>query len=92
MTRITLTFTLAIAMVGLSGCFMLDDHSQPMSPSHGDALSHNAAVMIVDPAPANATAGAPDFNGKRATIAGQNYETGEVEEVDAISTQEDIGQ
>ena len=88
MTRITLTVTSAIAMLGLSGCFMFDDHSQPMNPSFGDALSHNAAVMIVDPAPANATAGAPDLNGKKARLAATNYETGEIESVEAESTQD----
>ncbi len=34
--------------------------------------------MVVDPEPAYAQAGAPDFHGKRALLAIDRYETGKV--------------
>ena len=89
MKRIALTATaLATVMFGMSGCIFFHDHSEPINAGYGNSLNHNAAVAIVDPAPANATAGAPDFNGKRAAIAMENYETGQIEQVEAESTQD----
>ena len=61
------------------------------APAHlgadfGNAVSHNAAQQIVDPAPAHASADAPPMDGARAAGALQRYRSGAVIVPDTVET------
>ena len=93
MTRIWQLALTGTAVLVLSGCVnTIRDHNEPLNPGFGNAVSHNAAVAIIDPTPANASAGAPDLDGKRAEKAMTAYESGAAEQVQAETTTSDVTQ
>ena len=85
MTKFRNYLFLGVAAAALAAC----QHNYPLRQGFGNSVEHNNALQIVDPNPVTANAGAPNLNGRRAAIAIENYETGEVEEVEAETTTED---
>ena len=82
MTRIALIGLAAVSFT-LAACDSIYDHNEPLNPGFGNSIKHNDAVAIVDPVPANASDGAPDFDGKRGKLAIERYETGAVIDAEA---------
>ena len=83
------SFTLASGLVllfALAACGYQYDHSKPLNAGAGNATQHNAATAIIDPVPANANAGAPDFHGERAGAGIDAYATGDTEAVEVEGT------
>lgn len=72
------------AKLALAGFFVLaatgcaEVPVEVMGPDFGDGQHRNIAVHVIDPMPAHADAGAPDFNGNRAALAIQRYEANRV--------------
>lgn len=73
-------------MVGLS-LLVLGGCAQPetLSSDFGDAVRHNMAAQVVNPAPRHSTA-PPEMDGGRAAIARGRYQAGMVKEPKADST------
>lgn len=86
MTKFKNYLFLGVAAATLAAC----QHDHPLRKDLGNSVEHNAAVQIIDPNPVTAEAGAPALNGRRAAVAMENYETGNVEEVEAESTSDDF--
>ena len=77
MKKVSILGAGVLLALGLGACQdTLRDHNEPLSTGLGNAVNHNSAVAIVDPVPANATAGAPDYSGKREALVIDRYETG----------------
>ena len=76
-----------IGLFGLTGCPVgVYDHTQPLNAGQGNANRHNSAVVIIDPVPANVTAGAPEMSGERAAIMLERHATGSEEKATAPDT------
>ncbi len=77
--RLTL-MTCAVALAVTLGACEGSRYARPIAPppGFGAASAHNLETQVVDPQPAYAAAGAPDFHGKRALLAIDRYETGKV--------------
>lgn len=82
MTRIALIGLAAVSLT-LAACDSIYDHNEPLNPGFGNVIKHNDAVAIIDPVPANASDGAPDFDAKRGALAIERYETGSVIDAEA---------
>lgn len=70
-------FALGVAAVAVAGC------TYPMQPAEqypgfGDAVTHDMAVHIVDPAPPGAENTSIELHGARADVLMERYETGAV--------------
>ena len=78
------------ALLGLGACAGPDGETaaQPLGADFGNAVSHNAEQHIIDPLPANASAGAPDMDGARAAGAVKRYRSGEVAVPEPVETSE----
>ena len=85
MTKFRNYLFLGVAAAALAAC----QHNYPLGQGFGNSVEHNNALQIIDPNPVTANAGAPNLNGRRAAIAIENYETGEVEEVQIETTTDD---
>jgi hypothetical protein len=79
MTKLTVT-TSALALVVMLGACEGTRYALPYEPhpSYGAVMAQNLETMVVDPEPAYAQLGAPDFHGKRAFLAIDRYEKGTV--------------
>lgn len=76
-----------VSLMTLAGCqYTRIDHGPPLGADFGNATAHNAAVQIIDPVPANASAGAPDYDGARTIVLIDAYKSGATEEVSAEGT------
>ena len=70
--RSILTITFAVAALPLlSACET--EPKATLAPNFGNAVTHNMAVQVIDPNPANAGSGAPDLEGERARVAIDRY-------------------
>jgi hypothetical protein len=69
--------SLALAAVVMTGCGAYRDSLTPM-PAFGNAVSQNAAVMIIDPQPVGAANTNIDFDGRAAGLAVERYREGKV--------------
>ncbi len=90
MTKAITATTSALAlMVMLGGCEGTR-YAYPYQPhpSYGAVMAQNLETMVVDPEPAYAQAGAPDFHGKRALLAIDRYEKGTVIEPERLRVTE----
>ena len=85
MTKFRNYLFLGVAAVALAAC----QHNYPLGQGFGNSVEHNNALQVVDPNPVTANAGAPNLNGRRAAIAIENYETGEIEELQVETTTDD---
>ena len=80
MTRILVVF--GAAAVSLAGCGT--EPQTRISADFGEAIQHNMAAHIINPAPVQA---APtDLDGRRARVAVERYLKGQVKEVAAPTT------
>ena len=80
-------FALGVAVVTVAGCtFPMQPADQ--YPGYGDAVTHNMAVHIVDPAPAGAENTSIDLHGARANVLMERYESGTVLEPEEL----DVGE
>ena len=81
-----LALGIVLALLGLGACAAPHEGSGGSGPGprehlgkdFGNAVSHNAEQHIIDPIPAQATAGAPRMDGARAAGAIRRYRSGEV--------------
>lgn len=81
----------SIALVLLSGALTAcgDVEQRPVATlgaDFGNAVGHNLSRQIVDPAPASAEAGAPAFDGRRASLVHERYVTGTVAVPESVET------
>lgn len=81
------TALMSVSLLTLASCQLTRiDHGPPLGADFGDATAHNAAVQIIDPTPANAGDGAPDYDGERTKLLINTYKEGATEEVSAEGT------
>lgn len=74
---------LSIACAGaVAGC----EQPDALNPDFGNAVRQNMAAQIINPEPANASAGAPDLTGAVAVGSYGRYRTGNVKEPVPLST------
>jgi len=89
---------LTLGFGGLSGCSGLyPDDDDPFSYyrarrdsitfQQGNAIAHNIAVQTIDPWPRYAEDSRIDVDGQRLLIAGQRYQSDNVEEPESLATQ-----
>lgn len=57
-----------------------------LSPHFGNAVRHNMAAHIINPAPAYAPGTLPDHMGRRQALAVERYATGREKEVEVLGT------
>lgn len=76
-------FALGVAAVTVAGC-TLPMQPAEQYPGFGDAVTHDMAVHIVDPAPPGAENTSIELHGARADILMERYETGTVLEPEAV--------
>ena len=72
------------AAIGASGC--TSPKAPPEGVAFGNAVSHNAALHIIDPDPPTARAGAPNMDGVRAAEAIRRYRSGAVIKPEPVET------
>ncbi len=78
--------TVVGAVLGLTACAFPDAdatapggaNNQNLGADFGNAVAHNTAQQVVDPAPARARSGAPALDGARASRALERYRSGTV--------------
>lgn len=79
-----------ITLFTLSACMGLEEEPRAdighLGADFGNAVSHNAAQHIIDPAPAHAFAGPPNLDGVRAAEAINRYRSGTVIAPEAMET------
>ncbi|HEX9789924.1 MAG TPA: hypothetical protein VGA60_04615 [Kiloniellales bacterium] len=77
----------AVLMTGCTGGETINSaNSRSLGADFGNAVSHNAAVQVVDPMPMHVDDAAPVLDGKRAAAAIWRYQNGVVHEPEAEST------
>ncbi|HEX6963535.1 MAG TPA: hypothetical protein VF175_16830 [Lacipirellula sp.] len=85
---------ISAAGAALAGCsngpFPYPVQATTVYPGYGDAIQHNAAVQIIDPAPANAANTELAFDGHRAALAIGRYWTDQVKPPHELRTS-DVG-
>lgn len=89
MTKLATAGALVALAFGLGACSIAtidEPMDAPLGQDFGNPTAHNAAVQIVDPNPANANAGAPEFDGERSTVVITDYKAAEVATTEAEST------
>lgn len=70
---------IALAALLLSGCTPYTYEADDPFPGFGDAVSQNLAVHIIDPQPVAAADTSLEFDGTRAALANDRYQTDTVE-------------
>ena len=79
-----------VPLIGLSACVGPDGGAQGppvhLGADFGNAVTHNAAQHVIDPAPEHARATAPPMDGARGARAVTRYREGAVTPLNAVET------
>ena len=78
-TLVILPFFLGLALAACE-----NRNAQPLNPSFGNAVNHNASMHIINPEPYTGTE-PPEMDGVRAVETYKNYKNANTE-VEAVST------
>ena len=82
--------TIKLLPLGLLLVVAACKHTQPLSPSFGDAVNHNMSMQIINPAPDLEGREVPAMEGTRAAGAIERYDTGTVITPEVIDTTDDL--
>lgn len=77
----------ALALGLLCGCNTVTHQSGSVDPAFGEAAKYNMAVQVIDPNPVyHEDAAQPGESGARAADAVKRYRTGQVKQVEQVTT------
>lgn len=81
------TILLVASTLAVLGACAAPQDRPVLHPTFGEAVQHNIAAHVIDPAPAHADL-PPLYSGRRMARAVERYHTDQVKDVEKISTRE----